>query len=133
MPDGCPLEGAEPVGTIFKAVSQLPVTAADFESDIETRKPGAKRTRCKNWGCSVWQTMEAVRHGRETYAHFRESYIVQGRLDPSDGQVLTTPSRAQPEHSTFWKVHRLDVSAKFAVVLEPEPVGPGDPLGSENP
>ena len=132
MPDDCPLEGAEPAGTIFKAVKQVPALASDFESDVEGNKANAKRSSCKNWGFSVWQTIEAVRHGRETYAHFRESYIVVGELAPTDGEVLTTPSKAQPQHSTFWKVHGLDISSKFVSALDPEPAALNDPLGPED-
>lgn len=131
MPEGCPLDGAEPAGTIYKAVSNFPATATDFESDIETNKSGAKPNRCKNWGCSVWQSIEAAEHGRATYAHFRESYIVMGNLAPADGEVLTTPSKKQPQHSTFWKVHQVDISGKFTMVLEPEPREGDDPFGPE--
>jgi hypothetical protein len=128
MPRGCPTNDAEPVGIIFKAIASLPLKASDFISDVESNKVAQDRAKCKQWGCSVWQDMRAVDHGREIYGHFRASYIVKGTLDPSDGQILTTPSKRQPNHSTFWKVHQRDVSGKFVVVLNPDHAPSDDPF-----
>ena len=77
----------------------------------------------------MWQTIEAVEHGRKIYDHFRSSYIVVAELDASAGEVLPTPSQKQPQHVTFWKVHNLDISQQFAVVLEPELPQQDHPLG----
>ncbi|MGC2779305.1 MAG: hypothetical protein WA418_27080 [Bradyrhizobium sp.] len=117
------------MGTIYRAVESFPPTADDFLSDIERGTRGAKKTSCKHWGCSVWETIRAVEHGRAIYDHFRTSYILVGDLDQSAGEVLTTPSKKQSEHATFWKVHKLDVSGFFKVALEPELPQQDDPLG----
>lgn len=118
------------MGTIYRAVESFPPTQEDFLSGAELGTPGAKRTICKHWGCSVWETMEAAEHGRKIYDRFRNSYIVVATLDAAAGEVLTTPSRNQPQHATFWKVHGLDVSGAFDLALEPDLPQPGDdPLG----
>ena len=129
IPEHCPLDGAKPVGTIYRSVPSFPAVAADFVSDLEAGKPNAKRTNCKHWGCSVWQDLQAVEHARNNYDTFRTSFIVIGDLDPSAGQVLETPSKPQPGHATFWKVHDLDVSSHFRVLLNPIVPQQDDPLG----
>lgn len=131
IPTSCPPVEAEPPDQVFKAVLAYPPSAADFVSDIESGKSGAKATNCKHWGCSVWQSEEAVIHGRSIYDHFRKSYIVQGDLEPTDGKILTTPSKKQPQHSTFWKVYKRDISGKFMKFMDPEIVLIQDPFQSE--
>ncbi|MGO3934821.1 hypothetical protein [Rhodopseudomonas pseudopalustris] len=129
IPESCPLDGAEPVGTIYRSVQGFPPLAADFDSDVEANKPNAKRGNCKHWGCSVWQDLQSAEHARKVYDTFRTSYIVVGDLQPSAGQVLATPSKAQPGHATFWKVHGLDVSSHFRKLLDPILPQQDDPLG----
>lgn len=129
MPDDCPLPDKEPVSLIFRAVDHFPPNAEDFVSDVEAKRAWAlKKQPCKYWGCSVWKSEEGVKHGREAYLHFRESWIVSGQLDAADGEVCDTPSKKQPLHSTFWKVHELDISGKFVLAHPPVPADPDDPL-----
>ncbi|WP_441252554.1 hypothetical protein AB8A28_19860 [Tardiphaga sp. 71_E8_N1_1] len=116
------------MGKIYRAVEAFPANASDFLSDIEAERT-TKRSDCKNWGCSVWQDRVAVDHARDNYPRFQQSFIVFGDLDPSAGQVLATPSRPQPGHATFWKIHDLDVSGAFEKVLDPIPTEQDDPLG----
>jgi hypothetical protein len=91
-----------PVDSIYRSVANFPPTAADFLSDVEANRAGRQALQLQALGCSVWETVEAASHARKIYDHFRTSYIVVGDLDPSDGQVLATPSKKQPEHATSW-------------------------------
>ena len=102
LPEDCPLDGAMPVDSIYRSVANFPPTAADFLSDVEANRAGRQALQLQALGCSVWETVEAASHARKIYDHFRTSYIVVGDLDPSDGQVLATPSKKQPEHATSW-------------------------------
>jgi hypothetical protein len=129
FPEDCPIDGASPVGTIYRAVASFPPSAGDFLSAAQLNISGAKKSRCRDWGCSVWETIQAVEHGRAIYDHFRTSYVVVGALPQTAGEVLTTPSKKQPQHATFWKVHNLDVSSFFQIAFEPELPQQDDPLG----
>jgi hypothetical protein len=130
MPEHCPLPESEPVDIIYRAIENFPPVGDDFVSDVEAKKAWTfKKKPCKYWGCSVWKTREGVEHGRKIYDHFKQQWIVRAKLDPLSGQVCDTPSKAQPLHSTFWKVHKLDVSGNFKLAYAPLPVDPNDPLG----
>lgn len=114
----CPPVEAEPANqTIFRSVRQNPPVGADFDSDVEVKK--ASKDNCQCWGCSVWPTLDAAKHGRSVLPYLKKRYVVAGDLKPTDGQLMLTPTPDQPLHTTFWKVHRLDVSPRFKVVLAP--------------
>lgn len=121
----CPPSDAEPADIVaYRSTPNWPISDADFLSDIETNKKNRDKTVCQHWGCSVWPNQAAAQHAWTLFKWVRRKYVVAGRLEPSDGQVLATPTGNQPEHFTFWKAVGVDVSTKFKVIFRPS-IGEG--------
>ena len=117
----CPPVEAVPTDLeVWRTVNSLPPKATDFLSDIETNKKCRDKANCLHWGCSIWPSEEAAIHARDLFGWVRAKFVVKVRLVPTDGQILSTPTRDQPEHSTFWKDTRVDLSTKSSVAFSPE-------------
>lgn len=121
LPEACPpIDAPMADQTIYRSVRELPIADQHFLSDVENGRARSDPTICDHWGCSVWPTLKAAEHGRSLFRFFRKSYLVAGKLDPTDGQLRLSPSAQQPEHTTFWKALHVSVSAKFSVIMDPE-------------
>ena len=76
---------------------------------------------CRGWGLSVWLEEADVRHAREIVPFFRTCSIVRFDVDVSDGVLMPTPSKDQPNHHTYWKRVDAQLSAEdFSLVIGPE-------------
>jgi hypothetical protein len=118
--DTCPPQAAQPVDReVFRGVKSPVISANDFVSHAEGRLPNHDRTNCEHWGLSVWTSDAAVEHARKTFRVMRRWYIAKGKVTGADGVLLATPSGAQPEHHTFWKLFNHDIHDAFEVVLNP--------------
>ncbi|MBY3040028.1 hypothetical protein [Rhizobium laguerreae] len=121
IPDACPPVDAEDTDCIvFRAITELPISADHFKSWVKAKLPNAKQHECRHWGLSVWTTMEAVEHARGINTVMRSSYIAAAQLSQGDGLIKATPTRPQPKHHTLWCDINANMPAKFTVVLEPE-------------
>lgn len=120
IPDQCPPHDAEDADrVIFRQVNDLPIRREHFLSHIENGRSN-KRNNCEHWGCSIWVDEAGVNHARSIIPHFRSTYIISGQVVPGNGVIKHTPNNRQPLHHTFWKAAAADVTAAFAVFLEPE-------------
>lgn len=64
--------------------------------------------------------MEAVLHARGLFSHFRDIYVACVEVSSTDGKIKCTPSKAQPEHHTYWAAVTSNLADKAITVLEPE-------------
>jgi hypothetical protein len=103
----CPPKEAEPTDlVIYRKVNKVPTKDKDFISDIESKKKYRNPLECKHWGCSVWPNEASAAHARELFDWVRSNFIVSGKLVPSDGQIMATPSREQRRWSSRQAISR---------------------------
>lgn len=121
IPESCPPSEAQPANNvIFRAVDSWPPKPKHFLSDVESQKKNSDDSKCDCWGMSVWITEAAALHGRKLFSFVRKGYIAKGPVGPTDGLIMATASERQPGHNTFWKVHQLDISARFSQLVGPK-------------
>lgn len=119
LPDECPLQIAEAVNLrVFRAIKGTKPIPWDFESHAERAKIPNKTGSCKEWGLSVWVSMEAARHALEIIKAFRGKSVVGFDATPQDGVIAKTESAAQSDHHTFWKVVNIDLCPRCTVEIE---------------
>ena len=116
--DNCPPADAEPVSCIiYRGVRNIPPQENDFlshkEAGIKCRGP-----ECQCWGSSVWLTREAVEHARMASPWVRQNlHIVEFQSEDSDGVIMATPNKQQPQHHTYWRNTTKTFSSRCNLVL----------------
>ena len=105
-------------GTLYRAIKEPPVGEKDFLSKRELGEP-CEGDQCLCSGLSVWPSLEAVEHARKISRYFRAMNIASGQISENDGLIRATPTRRQPQHHTFWRDIRIDLSKKFTIHLSP--------------
>lgn len=120
-PDACPPSDAEKVDAhLYRAIDGDLPNLHDFKSFAERNRQGIDPEDCDSWGLSVWPDMNAVAHARRIFPCFRKKNIVRFTVTKRDGCLKFTPSRAQPDHHTFWMALEYAGAASAQIVLGPE-------------
>ena len=72
----CPPHEAEPANlTVYRSTSSLPISEADFLSDIETNKKNRDKSVCEHWGCPVWPSKAAAQHALDLFGWVRKKFL----------------------------------------------------------
>ncbi|MBX5191432.1 hypothetical protein HJB86_21360 [Rhizobium sp. NZLR3b] len=116
----CPPEDADVADCmVYRAVAADPATPDDFRSYVKLRKVSVEKSKCDDWGLSVWRDLDAVEHARSVIPLFRERYIAGGEMGEAHGKIKASPSKNQPKHFTFWNYYNVNLSASFSIVMPP--------------
>lgn len=120
LPAACPLPSSKDCsGSFYMVCREDPIREEDCLSQAERgRAPNATGdAACTRHGLSVFMSYDACVHQRELFPHLGKR-IAHAMLDASHGKSLSTPSNANPGHSTWWPYANLSRSTLFAVIKE---------------
>ena len=109
-------------GKIYRGIKASPMSEEDFISHREAQarcSADGPHGECDCWGLSVWVSEDAVNHARAANGFAKKWYIAAGDVVPEDGVIMATPTKAQPQHHSFFRDINSDLKSKFKIVLNP--------------
>ncbi len=118
FPSDCPFCSAKPANcTVYRLVMTIPPTAADFQP-WRSRNPGKTLpfgvTECQACGVSVYDDiLDCQRILRRVKGV--PQLISSGKIAPTEGMTLNTPSRHGKSHRTWWIPEGIDPSPIFFI------------------
>jgi hypothetical protein len=136
LPDGCPPPDAvDANGVYYHLVGASPLrnTLPDADCRSKCEKDGPESDGCKRCNACGLSVFPSVASARAQYALNAEKYprvarkhmgfIAKATLTPGLGKIKVTGGSV-PDHTTWWFVKALDISARCAMFVV---VGPSDP------
>jgi hypothetical protein len=107
FPNDCPPASAlAHSGDLFRFVSASGPSAEDFQSQqqINPTKVWEGILRCQSCGLSVFTDLDGVARARKMVPALRRKPLAKASLTGDQGSVLSTPSKTNNKHHTWWLV-----------------------------